>query len=169
MAAHAHHDHDHHANNQHDGGGGIDGLRDFVPGAQQLIVALPLVGDLQVFAIAAGLVAQDGDLDAISGVVQVEIALLPGEAAVDAVGASDVALFHEIQRRGVAADGGAQKILGDGAGLLRGGTGAGGVFGQFVVEAGELAARRDVDGELFLLQRDGTSDSSTATGGRGCP
>ena len=120
---------------QHQGHGGIDGGGDFVLGAQALVVARPLFGHLEVFAIAADLVAEDGDFDAVGGVVQLEIAFLPGERAVDAMRARDVGGFDEIERRGVAGEARAQEIFGQGACLRGGGGGARGVLGQLRVRS----------------------------------
>ncbi len=120
VAAHAHDDDDQHADHEHQGDGGIDGGGDFVLGAQALVVARPLFGDLEVLAVAADLIAEDGDFQAVGGVVQLEIALLPGEGAVDAVGAGDVVGFDEVQRGGIAGEAGAQEVFGQRARLLRG-------------------------------------------------
>ena len=120
VPAHPHHDDDHQADDEHQRQGEIDGGGDFVFGAQALVIAGPLLGDFEVLAVAADLVAEEGDFDAIGGVVQLEIALLPGEGAVDAMGAGDVGGFDEVERGGVAGEAGAQEILGQGACLRRG-------------------------------------------------
>ena len=169
VTAHPQHDRDHHAGHQHQRHRGIDRRGDFVLGPQALIVALPLLGNLEVLAIAAHLVAQHRDLEAIGGVVQLEIAFLPGEGAVYAMRARHVGGLDEIQRGGVAPQARAQEIFRQRARLRRGGGGPRGIFGQFVFEARQLAQRRDLDVVLFLLRAGGTSGTPIARDARACP
>ena len=138
---------------QHQRHRGIDRGGDFVLGPQALVVALPLFGNLEVLAIAADLIAEHGDLEAVGGVVQLEIALFPGERAVHAMRAGHVGGLDEIQRGGVAAQARAQEVFRQRARLRGGGGGPCGIFGQFVFEARQLAERRDLDVVLFLLER----------------
>ncbi len=84
-APHAHHDHHRQAQNQRHHDGGIDRLRQLVLGAQALIIARPPLGNLEVFAIAPWLLAEHRNLHAVLGVLQIEVALLPGEGAVGAM------------------------------------------------------------------------------------
>ena len=63
----------------------------------------------------------------------------------------DIALLHEIERRRVAAHARAQKVFGQRARLLRSRGGARRVLGQLVIEACQLAARRNLDVVFFLL------------------
>ncbi len=152
VTAHAHHDDNQHADEEHQGQGGIDGGGDFIFGTQALVIAGPLFGDLEVLAVAAGLIAEDSDFQAVGGVVQLEIALLPGEGAVDAMGAGDVGGLHEVQRGRVAGEASAEEVFGQGARLRGSGGGAGSVFRQHMLEARKLAGRCDFDVVLFLLQ-----------------
>ena len=71
--------------------------------------------------------------------MQFEVALLPGEGAIGAVGTGDVGGLDEIQVGEVPGEANAQEIFGQGASLVGRCGGTGGIFGEFVFEASQLA------------------------------
>ena len=129
----------------------IDGGGGFVLGAQALVIAGPLLGDFEVLAVAGDLVAEEGHFDAVGGVVEIEIALLPGVSAVDAVRAGDFGGVDELERGGSRRMRVRRKSSASARACVGGG-GTSGVLGDLVPEAGELAARGDIDAELLFLE-----------------
>ena len=68
--------------------------------AHFFVIALPGFGHFQVFAVGAGLAAQHSHFQAVSGIVNIEIALLPGEGVIGARRPCDAGTFHEIEAGG---------------------------------------------------------------------
>ena len=133
---------------------GIDGRRHFIFRAQTAVVARPLLRHLEVLTISADLVAQYRDFHAIGGIVEVEIALLPGVTRGRCGGAAQTS---ELSTN--SSDAGSRWICvrRKSSASVRAPRqhwhGARGIFGQLVFEANQLAAGRYVDTEFFFLLR----------------
>src|ERR1019366_5512379 len=142
---HPHRDGCHHAHEQKQNHCGIDVLRYLVPGAQPLVITRPLVGHLEVLPVPARLVAKNGHFHAVGGVLEVEVALLPGEDVVCARGASNARALDELQRRRIAVELFAEEFFRHGPRLLGGQAGPRGGLGDLVFETDNFSTSGDVD------------------------
>jgi hypothetical protein len=136
--------------------------------AEAFVVARPLVGNLEILAVSADLVAEYGDGNAIGAVVDVEIALFPGEDAVGAMRPGDAGRFHEIERVELACARARRKYSARVRACSAVISGLAVSSAKLMIEGDEVARGRDVGAELLAVGAE-TSGTPSATGARAFP
>ena len=153
VAAYAHDDHDHQPTSSTSVTADPWLRGDFVFGAQALVVAVPLLRNLEVFAVAADLVAEHGDLDAVGGVVRLKSRSFQVKVRSMRWGRRYVGC---LRRNRAQRDRGATRVRRKSSARARAcsAVAAGrAALRQSRGRSRQFAARRDLDAELFLLQR----------------
>ncbi len=103
--------------------------------------------------VAGDLVARKIHLDAIGGAFDIEVAILPGVGAVDAMRPGFGGLFDELEGGEIAAHAFAEEPLRGGECIGVGYRRPRGILRQFVREAGHFAGGGDAGAELLFLLR----------------